>query len=246
MFSASVARRCQVVKKTCVGAVPRTAAATEPASSRSAVSGVIRSSTPSGRRHRPATSQPSARRRCARLPPLMPVTPTTSARLLIGSAVRRRSSSSPEDASTCGFAPRRPRTTQMARAVSVPSLLSRWGVDEGKVIESPGPRTNSSKPTTTRSDPLSTKPELVAAVAHERVGRAGRTAGLVGRLHELAILVGPEHQPLPAHAGVELDGRSVRPRAAPRARGPPRPARTPLRMVHPAPAGPGRRAPRPP
>ena len=47
-FSASVARRDQVVKKTCVGAVPRTAAATASASSRSAASGVIRSSRPSG------------------------------------------------------------------------------------------------------------------------------------------------------------------------------------------------------
>ena len=37
-FSASVARRDQVVKKTCVGAVPRTAAATASASSRSAAS----------------------------------------------------------------------------------------------------------------------------------------------------------------------------------------------------------------
>ena len=36
-FSASVARRDQVVKKTCVGAVPRTAAATASASSRSAI-----------------------------------------------------------------------------------------------------------------------------------------------------------------------------------------------------------------
>ena len=155
-FSASVARRDQVVKKTCVGALPRTAAATASASRRSAASGVIRSSRPSGRRHRPATSQPSASRRCARFPPLMPVTPTTSARPLIGAPISR--SSSPRGRPTCGFAPRRPRTTQMARTVSVPSLLSRWGVDDGKVIESPGPRTNSSKPTTTRSVPLSTCP----------------------------------------------------------------------------------------
>src|SRR5262249_52781861 len=54
--------------------------------------------------------------------------------------------------------PRRPRTTQIARTVSVPSLLSRCGVEDGKVIESPGSRTNSSKPTTTRSVPLRTKP----------------------------------------------------------------------------------------
>ena len=53
---------------------------------------------------------------------------------------------------------RRPRTTQMARTVSLPSLLSRWGVDDGKVIESPGPRANSSNPTTTRSVPLRTYP----------------------------------------------------------------------------------------
>src|SRR5207249_5300368 len=55
-------------------------------------------------------------------------------------------------------APRRPRTTQIARTVSGPSLLSRCGVDDGKVIESPGSRTYSSKPTTTRSVPLSTCP----------------------------------------------------------------------------------------
>ena len=53
-----------------------------------------------------------------------------------------------------GCAPRRPRTTQTARTVSLPSLLSRWGVGDGKVIESPGPRLNSSNPTATRSVPL--------------------------------------------------------------------------------------------
>ena len=52
-FSASVARRDQVVKKTCVGPVPRTAAATDSASSRSARSGSIRSSSPLGSRLRP-------------------------------------------------------------------------------------------------------------------------------------------------------------------------------------------------
>jgi len=69
-FSASVARRDQVVKNMCVGAEPRTAAATASASSRSATNGVIRSSRPSGWRHMPATCQPSARRRPARFPPL--------------------------------------------------------------------------------------------------------------------------------------------------------------------------------
>ena len=67
-FSASVARRDHVVKKTCVGAMPRTAAATASASSRSATSGVMRSSRPSGRRHRPVTSQPSARSRRGKVP----------------------------------------------------------------------------------------------------------------------------------------------------------------------------------
>ena len=81
-FSFSVARRDQVVKKMCVGAVPRTAAETASASSRSATSGVIRSSRLSGWRQSPATRQPSDRRRRARFPPLMPVTPTMSARPL--------------------------------------------------------------------------------------------------------------------------------------------------------------------
>ncbi len=81
-FSASVSRRDQVVKKTCVGAVPRTTPATASASSRSAASAVIRGSSSTGRRQRPSTSQPSASSRAATLPPLIPVTPTTSARLL--------------------------------------------------------------------------------------------------------------------------------------------------------------------
>src|SRR5690242_20079790 len=56
------------------------AARTASTSSRSAASGVTRSFELSGRRARPATSHPSASRRCATFPPLMPVTPATSAR----------------------------------------------------------------------------------------------------------------------------------------------------------------------
>src|SRR5581483_4118087 len=69
-------------------------------------------------------------------------------------AVVRRASG----ASRAGSAPRRPRTTQTARTVSVPSLMRRCGVDDGKVIESPGSRMKSSNPTTTRSVPVSTYP----------------------------------------------------------------------------------------
>src|SRR6185312_5136608 len=52
--------------------------------------------------------------------------------------------------------PRRPLTTQSARAVSSPSLLSRCGVDDGNARESPRLRTKSSTPTTTRNSPLRT------------------------------------------------------------------------------------------
>ena len=77
-FSASVARRDQVVKNRWVGAVPRTAAATASPSSRLAANGAIRASRPLGSRQSPET-QPSASRRSARSPPLIPVTPTMSA-----------------------------------------------------------------------------------------------------------------------------------------------------------------------
>src|SRR4051812_33114756 len=50
--------------------------------------------------------------------------------------------------------PRRPRTTQIARTASGPSLIRRCGVDDGNVIESPDSSTYSSKPTTMRSVPL--------------------------------------------------------------------------------------------
>src|SRR6187397_2604578 len=83
-FSASVARRDQVVKNTWVGAVPRTAVATASASSRSAANGSMPSPRLLGSRQSPETCQPSSRRRRARLPPLIPVTPTTSARSLMG------------------------------------------------------------------------------------------------------------------------------------------------------------------
>src|SRR5215471_13443683 len=79
-FSASVGRRDHVVKKTWVGAVPRTAAVTASRSSRSAVRCSTRASRFSAWRLRPETNQPSDRSRWATLPPLMPVTPTTSAR----------------------------------------------------------------------------------------------------------------------------------------------------------------------
>src|SRR5581483_3924151 len=51
--------------------------------------------------------------------------------------------------------------------------------------------------------------ELVAAVAHERVVRARRAAGLVGGLDELDVLVRPEPEPLPGHARLEVDGRAL-------------------------------------
>ena len=72
--------------------------------------------------------------------------------------------------------PRRPRTTQIARTVSVPSLLSRWGVDDGKVIESPGLEDELVEADDDAQRPAEHEAELVAAVAHERVVGAGRTA----------------------------------------------------------------------
>ena len=79
-FSASVARRDQVVKKTWVGAVPRTAAAT--ASGVLEVGGERRDALDRARgRAAQAGDLPAVGEQArARLPPLMPVTPTTSAR----------------------------------------------------------------------------------------------------------------------------------------------------------------------
>src|SRR5262249_35301302 len=79
-LSASVARRCQVVKKTCVGAAPRSAELVADPSSRSAAIGSMRGARALGLRERPETPQPRARGPAARLPPLIPVTPTTRAR----------------------------------------------------------------------------------------------------------------------------------------------------------------------
>src|SRR6185503_9277444 len=67
-------------------------------------------------------------------------------------AARLSSCSLSADSGTAS-APRRPRTTQIARTVSGPSLMRRCGVDDGNVIESPARSTYSSKPTTTRSVP---------------------------------------------------------------------------------------------
>src|SRR3954470_22795348 len=79
-FSASVACRDQVVRKTWVGSAPASAWRTLPASRRSAATGSTPSGAPSGWRARPWTVQPPACSRCsARLRPVMPVTPTISA-----------------------------------------------------------------------------------------------------------------------------------------------------------------------
>ena len=113
-----------------------------------------------------------------------------------------------QEGSWPGCAPRRPRTTQIARTVSLPSLLSRWGVGDGNVIESPGSRTNSSNPTTTRSVPLRTYPNSWPLWRPSVLSGLGCATRRVCRLDELDVLVRPEHQPLPRHAGVERDGRS--------------------------------------
>src|SRR6476469_6984693 len=47
--------------------------------------------------------------------------------------------------------------------------------------------------------------ELVAVVPHEVVATTRCVTGLVGRLDELEILVGPMHQALPLHARLEPD-----------------------------------------
>src|SRR6476660_10260850 len=50
-------------------------------------------------------------------------------------------------------------------------------------------------------------PELTATVTHKGPSGAGRTAGRVGRLDELDVLVRPEHEPLPRHARIDGHGR---------------------------------------
>ena len=131
-----------------------------------------------------------------------------SAGRVVNAGAPTRRAWSAQEVSCPDAAPRRPRTTQTARTVSLPSLLSRWGVGDGKVIESPGPRMNSSNPTIDAQRPAEDVSELVAAVAAERVVGAGRAARRVGRLDELDVLVRPEHQPLPRDTGAERDGRS--------------------------------------
>src|SRR4051794_17664960 len=79
-FSASVACRDQVVRKTWVGSTVASARRTLAASRRSAATGRTPAGAVSGWRARPWTVQPPASSRCsARLRPAMPVTPTISA-----------------------------------------------------------------------------------------------------------------------------------------------------------------------
>ena len=94
-------------------------------------------------------------------------------------------------------------------ATSSPSLWSRCGIVDSKEIESPGPSTYSSKPTVTPSCAADHDAELAALVADELPVGAGGAADLVDRVEELDVAVVPGRQPLPVHAGLELDHAPV-------------------------------------
>ena len=144
----------------------------------------------------------------ATFPPLIPVTPTTSARRLRLAAHRRAGcvhavAAEPLAAGSLlarrlPSAPRRPRTTQTARTVSVPSLLSRCGVDDGNVIESPALEHELVEADDDPERAAQDVAELVAVVADERVVGARRAARLVGRLDELDVLVAPRTSAAPS------------------------------------------------
>ena len=126
---------------------------------------------------------------------------------LDGPARQARIPAAARGSSVTPSAVRRPRTNQTARTGSSPSFESRWGPTESKVIASPGPSMNSSKPMLTRSDPDQDVAPLLALVALERILRAGRPADLVGHEQEVDVAQRLGGQSLPHDAGAEPDAR---------------------------------------